>query len=105
MIEDAVFYATSSPSGHLGLFGVDSDWVREVDNSQNCSGESKPASVQSHASFNWPPRRHKWPSITYSMMYKPLKLPNSFYREADRPCALPTLLRFVQLTWLCPWFR
>ncbi|MOA70571.1 hypothetical protein D3C78_1995320 [compost metagenome] len=32
MIKDAVFYASSSPCGHLGLFGVDGDWIREVDN-------------------------------------------------------------------------
>jgi hypothetical protein len=32
MIQGAAFHASSSPSGHLGLFGIDGDWVREVDN-------------------------------------------------------------------------
>jgi homoserine O-acetyltransferase len=32
MIKDALFHASNSPSGHLGLFGIDGDWVREVDN-------------------------------------------------------------------------
>lgn len=32
MIQGAVFHASSSPSGHLGLFGIDGDWVQEVDN-------------------------------------------------------------------------
>ena len=32
MIQGAVFHASSSSSGHLGLFGIDGDWVRQVDN-------------------------------------------------------------------------
>ncbi|MBA1203309.1 alpha/beta fold hydrolase [Pseudomonas capeferrum] len=31
MIKGAVFHASSSPAGHLALFGIDGDWVREVD--------------------------------------------------------------------------
>ncbi|AVD89987.1 alpha/beta fold hydrolase [Pseudomonas sp. SWI44] len=31
MIEDAVFHVSHSPAGHLALFGIDNDWVQEVD--------------------------------------------------------------------------